>query len=485
MKNIVVVSNLEDLEFFLQANMEVIGADEYLQNGMDLDRLTRVFNLCRDYSYGKKGYYVSLIAEARGHRCLPSASTILDLQRASSSRLVGEQLLEKVQRTLKAVRGPDFSLSVYFGKNLAEKYLSLSRQLYSLLKAPLLRADFTKKQDEWFLTRVKAISLKDVPESHQPFLLDTIREYFRGDEISVTTKKKKSHKYEIGILVNPEDPQPPSNKKALKKFIEAGQNLRIRCELIEEKDLPLLTRFDGLFIRDTTDVAHYTYQFAQRAEKEGLVVIDDPLSIVRCCNKVYLNDLLHRKKVLTPRGRVLLKNQDIELESFNFPVVVKKPDSAFSVGVSKVQNFSELSELLKGLFKKSDVVIVQEFMSSEFDWRVGLIDGQPLFVCKYFMAKDHWQIINNKSSSDKDKTGDATALALSEVKQALLSTAKRACEAIGDGLYGVDIKECDGKFYVIEVNDNPNIDRGVEDAVAGDSLYLRIMTSFLHRLEMR
>ena len=47
----------------------------------------------------------------------------------------------------------------------------------------------------------------------------------------------------------------------------------------------------------------------------------------------------------------------------------------------------------------------------------------------------------------------------------------RAANAIGDGFYGVDIKELDGGCVVIEVNDNPSVERGVEDAVLGDLLY--------------
>jgi hypothetical protein len=38
-----------------------------------------------------------------------------------------------------------------------------------------------------------------------------------------------------------------------------------------------------------------------------------------------------------------------------------------------------------------------------------------------------------------------------------------AGNAIGKGMYGVDIKESNGKLYVIEVNDNPSLDGG-EDA---------------------
>jgi len=40
-------------------------------------------------------------------------------------------------------------------------------------------------------------------------------------------------------------------------------------------------------------------------------------------------------------------------------------------------------------------------------------------------------------------------------------------------------------LVVIEVNDNPNIDAGVEDKVLGQQLYERIMEEFLRRMEAR
>ena len=39
-----------------------------------------------------------------------------------------------------------------------------------------------------------------------------------------------------------------------------------------------------------------------------------------------------------------------------------------------------------------------------------------------------------------------------------------AANAIGNGLYGVDIKNNNGDAYVIEVNDNPSLESG-EDAL--------------------
>jgi glutathione synthase/RimK-type ligase-like ATP-grasp enzyme len=45
----------------------------------------------------------------------------------------------------------------------------------------------------------------------------------------------------------------------------------------------------------------------------------------------------------------------------------------------------------------------------------------------------------------------------------LLDVALAAANAIGGSLYGIDIKEVDGAFFVIEVNDNPSIDANSED----------------------
>jgi glutathione synthase/RimK-type ligase-like ATP-grasp enzyme len=60
--------------------------------------------------------------------------------------------------------------------------------------------------------------------------------------------------------------------------------------------------------------------------------------------------------------------------------------------------------------------------------------------------------------------------------------ALKAADLIGDGLYGVDIKQIGRRCCVIEVNDNPNIDAGYEDAVLRDGLYREIMGIFLRRI---
>ena len=85
------------------------------------------------------------------------------------------------------------------------------------------------------------------------------------------------------------------------------RQMDINVALIERKDYPRLAQFDALFIRETTAVPHHTFRSARKAEREGLPVLDDPASIVRCTNKVFLAELLRAHDVPTPGTRFVTR----------------------------------------------------------------------------------------------------------------------------------------------------------------------------------
>jgi glutathione synthase/RimK-type ligase-like ATP-grasp enzyme len=122
-------------------------------------------------------------------------------------------------------------------------------------------------------------------------------------------------------------------------------------------------------------------------------------------------------------------------------------------------------------------------LPTEFDWRIGIYDKEPLFACKYFMAKEHWQIYNWQKKEGINY-GKFECVPIELLPKGLVKTALQITGIIGDGLYGVDIKQVENKFYVIEVNDNPNIDVGVEDSLSKDKLYLNIMNTFLKKIQL-
>jgi glutathione synthase/RimK-type ligase-like ATP-grasp enzyme len=297
-------------------------------------------------------------------------------------------------------------------------------------------------------------------------------------------RSPRRYRYDLAILHDPEEVMPPSNRRAIRKFIDAGRKLGIDAELITRRDYAKLAEFDGLFIRVTTQVNHYSYRFARRAEREGMVVIDDPLSILRCTNKVYLAELLAKHEVPAPRTVIVGKDaRDQVAAAVGLPCIVKQPDSSSSLGVFKAETAGELEALLDRLFAGSDLVIAQEFVPTEYDWRIGILDRRPLFAARYFMAPKHWQIIHHDAASERGRYGKWQVVPVEEVPGAGVDLALKAANLIGDGLYGVDLKLAGGRWLVIEVNDNPNIEAGVEDLVLKDEVYRRVMASFLRRLE--
>jgi len=123
-------------------------------------------------------------------------------------------------------------------------------------------------------------------------------------------------------------------------------------------------------------------------------------------------------------------------------------------------------------------------MYTDYDWRIGIFNHKPIYACQYFMSKGHWQIYNHNSKKGT-ASGKSTAIAVSDVPEKVLRIATKAARLIGNGLYGIDIKQSGNRIVVIEVNDNPSIDSGVEDEYLGAALYDDIMREFLRRLEQK
>ena len=145
---------------------------------------------------------------------------------------------------------------------------------------------------------------------------------------------------------------------------------------------------------------------------------------------------------------------------------------------------AELRAALSGYLKQSAVVLAQAFMYTDYDWRIGVLNNRPLFACQYFMSKGHWQIYHHKDGG-KTSSGRFATLPVRDVPPKVLRMALKAARLMGNGLYGVDLKQSGDQVVVIEVNDNPNVDAGVEDLWLGEDLYRQIMLEFLRRMEAR
>ncbi|HCD51454.1 MAG TPA: RimK family alpha-L-glutamate ligase [Balneolaceae bacterium] len=478
----VVVVNDPDEWRLTTNNARLISATDYVSDHEAYSKQNlRVFNLCYSYKYQSMGYYVSLLANAREHKVIPSVATLRDTKDQRIIHALADDLKEWIQRTLLKVEEEHFQLNIYFGECRIPAMNKMAQKMFQLFELPFFTVHLVKN-GEWRIHKIDALSLKKTPPQDFEFIQESTDKFLSQQRFH--RAKMKNYEYDLAILVNTEEVNPPSDKNALQLFKKAANETGFYVEEINKKDQNRLSEFDALFIRETTNVNNYTYQFSRKAYAEGLVVIDDPWSVLKCSNKIYLHERLRNNGIPVPETFILYKSKknDKRISSLTYPVILKQPDSAFSLGVLKVENESELKQELKKLFQISDLIVAQEFSPTDFDWRIGVLDNQPLFACKYYMSSGHWQIYNwNKEG---DPSGESETIAISEVPKKVLSTALKAASLMGDGLYGVDLKEINGRIVVIEVNDNPNIDHGIEDLVEGFDLYLKVMRFIKTRIEM-
>ncbi len=486
-KLIIVVDNVQDWTSYYPSE-DLITVQDYLARSGTYDASrTQVINLCRSYRYLSNGYYCSLLAEARDQRVIPSVRTINDLRNKSIYSLDIEDLNENLNKTLarESQENHQFTLKLFFGQTDFEPLEDLARQLFEQYPCPILVVEF-KKTDVWLIESIKAGALNSLTDPEEDRFAEALNRFSR--KIWRKPRSRKKYRYDLAILVNREETMPPSDAKAIATFMRVGRSLGMDVDLIGKKDFARLAEYDALFIRETTAIGNHTYRFAKKAESEDMVVIDDPESILKCTNKVYLADLLKANGVPTPKTVIISRDRRKDLdtlgEELGFPLVLKIPDGSFSRGIVKVNSQQELLDQADLLFKQSSLLLAQEFFYTEYDWRIGILNQRPIFACQYQMARGHWQIYAHQPSG-KTISGDSRTLPVRDAPPAVIRAAVKAANLIGNGLYGVDVKQADSKVAVIEVNDNPNIDFGIEDAYLGEDLYRIILEEFIRRLERK
>jgi glutathione synthase/RimK-type ligase-like ATP-grasp enzyme len=443
----------------------------------------KIINLSRSFAYQTRGYYSSLLAEARGHRVIPSVETMVDL---GSRQLYAQALPELDDALMKALaaaddKGVPVRILACFGRVEDRRFDRFGRLLFDWYRCPILEVTI-ENVDRPQIRRLAPVPLsKLTPQElrffHGALHTQTTREW-RGK------KDRATPRYSFAALHDPNEKMPPSSLSTLKHWARVAEKLGVEIEPIARRDLSRLAEFDALFIRETTSIDNHTYRFARRAMQEGMPVIDDPISMIRCTNKIYLHELMTSNGIAVPPTVIIGGMHDLAraADELGFPMVLKVPDSSFSRGVKKVDSAAELDALVREWLADTDLLLAQAFMPTPFDWRVGVLGGKPLFVCQYMMAKKHWQIVKHQENG-KSLEGAHNTVALSAAPPAVVDVGLRAAQLIGSGLYGVDIKETADGIFVVEVNDNPNIEHGIEDFMEKDQVWIELTRWFIDRLE--
>jgi glutathione synthase/RimK-type ligase-like ATP-grasp enzyme/gamma-glutamyl:cysteine ligase YbdK (ATP-grasp superfamily) len=520
---LIVVSDPRDLPAGLEG---VVTADAYLAGEHKATRSkVAVLNLCRSWRYLSKGYYVSLLADARGQKVLPTVATIegmstphslfralqeagvetVDMTRMSGRRralpefiapsdetgLPTKQKRDVVPLVRASVRGKltyrparDAEIAevhLFLGQCSDKRFQRVATAIYRAWPAPILRIRLLHEEDEWKVIQVTPLMVHRLNKRDRGALVAALREKPGVRDLAV--RPHQDVRASIAVLFDPNDRHKPSTSETIDRIERVAAKRDIHIYRITPSEISRLGDYDALFIRTLTGLDQPAFRFAQRAEALGMPVVDDPHSIICCTNKVYLHELLTREGLPTPRTLVATRAtrfEDLKRE-LKLPFIVKLPDGSFSSAVHKVPGPAEYHRRAAEMFKYSPLIIAQAYTPSEFDWRVTTLESKPLFVCKYHMAPGHWQI---REVSGRDvRYGKVEAVPRDLAPREVVRVACRASKLIGDGLYGVDIKETPDGPVVIEVNDNPNVDIGYDDAADGDVIYDEIVSFFLRRIE--
>jgi glutathione synthase/RimK-type ligase-like ATP-grasp enzyme len=285
----------------------------------------------------------------------------------------------------------------------------------------------------------------------------------------------------LGIFVNRQTLSSSEQLTALIKCRDVAESMGHTVEFIFPVDIKKIPKLDALFIRANTDPMNTTYVAARMASLYGIPVIDDPRSIRICADKVNMYMHLRKNGVSIPRTK-FYSRKDLSAESakelfddLGSPLVLKEPSTSFSVRVELARTVPDLMKTARRFFRLSDWIVAQEYIESRFDWRIGVLRGELLYACRYIIPSETFKI--QASVNGHIVYCDVESVPLGQVPPQVIDLGIRAGNAMGRGLYGVDIKESEGRLYVIEVNDNPSLEGG-EDAHYGD-VFRRIVSSLL------
>src|SRR2546423_2679254 len=154
MKTVIVADQKQN--WFEIPDATVLTARRYLSEPESGNQgAVRVLNLCRTGRYQGRGYYVSLVAEARGQRPVPDIKTIEDLRSEAYVRALQAEIQPLVQETLHHDESERFQLDVYLGKHATHQ--GLAEELFAKVRAPLVRVLFARAEGSWRLEPLQAM----------------------------------------------------------------------------------------------------------------------------------------------------------------------------------------------------------------------------------------------------------------------------------------------------------------------------------------
>ena len=247
----------------------------------------------------------------------------------------------------------------------------------------------------------------------------------------------------IAILRDPPEDEADLIVEELKKKTEVEIIMRDKFSYPMEIKSSTMLRWDSVEKKPISTIIQYLEIF----EKEMKII--NNVDLIRIGeNKGLMGYLFKKHNVPTPEFAVVDNVEQAlkQAERIGYPVVMKPVAGTGGFDIVKFENKKRLEEGSKRLFEKGKGAwIIQEYIEKpERDVRVVVIGGEVSIA--YYRIGKGWVTNIHQGGTRKEFDGD----------KEILEVAKNAANAVGDGIFGVDVLE--GKeYYVVELNIKPGI----------------------------
>jgi hypothetical protein len=208
---VIVVEKASDWGSYYPSD-NVVAAQDYLKEPIEADdERVQVINLCRSYKYLGIGYYVSLLAEARGHKVIPSVRSINDLRKRALYGLDIEDLNQKLIKFLPegGRDTTDFGVLVYFGETSYSTLSDLARQVFETFPCPILRLEF-EREKVWQISAIKPAGLHTLTDLQEDSFAAALDKFSK--KLWRKPRARRTYRYDIAMLADPNEAMPPSRQ---------------------------------------------------------------------------------------------------------------------------------------------------------------------------------------------------------------------------------------------------------------------------------
>ncbi|HEY4738954.1 MAG TPA: RimK-like ATPgrasp N-terminal domain-containing protein, partial [Xanthobacteraceae bacterium] len=200
---------------------KVITTSEYLARPrlFEVGR-PKLVNLARSYAYQSKGYYASLLAEARGHRVVPTVETMLELREQKLYEHVLPDLEEELNRCAQRTDfqcAGEFKLLVCFGIARDDRFEPFGRLLFDWFRCPALEVTIETGGKWLVIDRIRPRTITRLASGEAEFFRECLHNHTKREWRDPKTRSVA--KYDLAVLYDPNEKTAPSSPDSIKHFV--------------------------------------------------------------------------------------------------------------------------------------------------------------------------------------------------------------------------------------------------------------------------